>query len=217
MSRGYLALAGEGRAEIVVKKSKFIATAAPCQEEAEALRLIDRVRREFWDATHNVYAFVLGEHDEVARSSDDGEPAGTAGRPVLEVIKREQVKYCTVVVTRYFGGTLLGAAGLVRAYGSAAREGLHAAGIVRKRLFREVRFVIDYPSLGRVQNLIAEQGFTVDRLSYAERVEMVIRIPSEMLPGFTRLMQDALMGAFDPIVGEEKFGFDERPGTGSDG
>ncbi len=204
MTQGYLTLRDPGRAEIVVKKSKFIATASPVAAESEAQAFVDEVRREFWDATHNVYAFVVGEHNEIARSSDDGEPSGTAGRPVLEVVRREDVHYCAVVVTRYFGGTLLGAGGLIRAYSSAAREGLYAAGIARAQPMREVRFVIEYPMLGKVQSHLAEAGIETVDIDYAERVTMRVMVPSDALDLFAAAMTGLLSGAFEPQVGEER-------------
>ncbi len=203
MTQGYLTLRGPGRAEIVVKRSKFIATASPVAAEQDAQAFVDEVRREFWDATHNVYAFVVGEHNEIARSSDDGEPSGTAGRPVLEVIRREGAHYCAVVVTRYFGGTLLGAGGLIRAYSSAAREGLHAAVIARAQSMREVRFVIEYPMLGKVQNHLAETGIAIVNVDYAERVTIRVMVQSDALDPFARAMTELLSGAFEPQVGEE--------------
>lgn len=206
MAREYLTLRNGGRSELIVKKSRFIATARPVESEDAARNFIDSIRKEFWDATHNVYAFTVGENDEIVRSSDDGEPAGTAGRPVLEVILREQAKYCAVVVTRYFGGTLLGAGGLVRAYSSAARDGLHAAGIVRVRLLRKVRFVIDYAALGRVQNYLAEAGYDTGDVEYAERVAMTAMVPSAELDLFEARMMDLLAGDFNPEMGEELMG-----------
>ncbi len=204
MAQDYLTLRGRGRAEIVVKKSKFIATAAPVPAEDEAQGFVDEVRREFWDAAHNVYAFVVGENNETTRSSDDGEPSGTAGRPTLEVIRREGVRYSAVVVTRYFGGTLLGAGGLIRAYSAAAREGLHAAGIARARSMREVRFIIEYPMLGKVQNQLAEAGVEVAATDYAERVTMLVMVPSGDLDLFAAAMTELLSGAFEPQMGEER-------------
>jgi len=204
VTQGYLTLRGPARAEIVVKRSKFIATASPVAAEQDAQASVDEVRREFWDATHNVYAFVVGEHNEIARSSDDGEPSGTAGRPVLEVIRREDLHYCAVVVTRYFGGTLLGVGGLVRAYSAAAREGLYASGIARAQAMREVRFVIEYPMLGKVQNHLAETGIEVAGVDYAERVAMRVMVPSDALDSFAKAMTELLSGAFEPQVGEER-------------
>jgi uncharacterized YigZ family protein len=203
VERDYLVVRAQGRAEIVVKRSRFIATARPVDTESEAQQFIDAVRREFWDATHNVYAFTVGPNDEVVRSSDDGEPSGTAGRPVLEVILKERVKYCAVVVTRYFGGTLLGAGGLVRAYSSAARDGLHAAGIARVMPVRRVSFALDYAVLGMVQNYVAGQGYTVADIDYAERVTMHVLVPARSIEAFHAALTDLLHGHYSPETGED--------------
>lgn len=203
VERDYLALRTQGRAESVVKRSRFIATARPVNTESEAQQFIDGVRREFWDATHNVYAFTIGANDEVVRSSDDGEPSGTAGRPVLEVILKEQVKYCAVVVTRYFGGTLLGAGGLVRAYGSAARDGLCAAGIARVMPMLKVSFTVDYAMLGKIQNYLAGRGYTVAGIDYAERVTVHALVPARAVEPFHAALTDLLSGQYSPDIGEE--------------
>jgi putative IMPACT (imprinted ancient) family translation regulator len=123
---------------------------------------------------------------------------------VLEVIRREDVHYCAVVVTRYFGGTLLGAGGLIRAYSAAAREGLYAAGIARAQPMCEVRFVIEYPMLGKVQNQLAETGVETVDVDYAERVTMRVMVPSDALDLFAKTMTELLSGAFEPQVGEER-------------
>lgn len=207
MAKAYLTLRGEGRAELVVKKSKFIASAFPAFTEDQAQQAIERVRKGFWNASHNVYAFVVGENDDIVRSSDDGEPSGTAGRPVLEVIRREGVRCCSVVVTRYFGGVLLGAAGLVRAYSAAARDGLHAAGIGLMRPMLSVRFSIDYPALGKVQNFLTGEGFSVQDIGYAERVTITVMLPSDDIGRFEARMRDLLHGAFEPEIGKETMVF----------
>lgn len=203
MARDYLTIRERSRIEIIVKRSKFIATASPVADEAEAQQFIEAIRREFWDATHNVYALSIGDNDEIVRSSDDGEPSGTAGRPVLEVIRRESVKYCAVVVTRYFGGILLGAGGLVRAYAAAARDGLYAAGIARATALHEVSFAIDYNMLGRVQNFLVEHGYSIAYIDYAERVTVRAMVQADKLDDFHAALMDLLSGDYQPEVGQE--------------
>lgn len=200
MEKGYRTLAGHGRIELVTKKSRFIGTACPAEDEKTAVSIVDAVRREFRDASHNVYAFVLGADSELTRSSDDGEPSGTAGRPVLEVIQREQVRNAVVVVTRYFGGVLLGASGLVRAYASCARDALHKAGIVERRPFVEIGFYIDYPALGRVQSAISDMGCDIIGIEYAERVRLSVSVPEQSSAAFCAAMKDLLLGKFDPSI-----------------
>ena len=129
MLKKYKTILAQAEAEIVEKKSRFIATVRPVKTEEEARSFIDELKKKYWDATHNVFAYQIGERNEIQRFSDDGEPQGTAGMPVLNVLKGEDVKDAAIVVTRYFGGTLLGTGGLVRAYGKAAKEVLLSAGI----------------------------------------------------------------------------------------
>src|SRR5690606_169599 len=123
----YKTLAREAEAEIIIKKSRFIGRARPVASEEEAIRFIEAVKKEHWSATHNCAAYVVGDNNELQKQSDDGEPSGTAGRPILEVIKNMGLKYTAVVVTRYFGGIKLGASGLIRAYAEGAQVAIQAA------------------------------------------------------------------------------------------
>ena len=127
MESEYKIVYAGGEAQIIEKKSRFIATVLPVETEEEALAFIESLRKKYWDATHNCYAYVVGERNEIQRCSDDGEPSGTAGRPMMDVLAGAGVHNAAVVVTRYFGGTLLGTGGLVRAYSGAVREALKAA------------------------------------------------------------------------------------------
>jgi len=129
----YKTISKEATVEMEEKKSRFIANVKPVSSEEEALEFINNIRAKYWDATHNVYAYYISGENIIQRFSDDGEPSGTAGMPVLEVIKRMELKDLVVVVTRYFGGILLGASGLVRAYSKSAALGIEAAGIVTKK------------------------------------------------------------------------------------
>lgn len=166
------------QAEIVEKKSRFIGLAAPAQTPEEAQRIIEEVREKHAAATHNVFAYVIRQ-PLAERYSDDGEPSGTAGVPVLDVIKKEGLTNVVVVVTRYFGGTLLGAGGLVRAYSAAAREGLHAAGIVTMTLCEELQITCAYPLWGKLQNEIARLGGTVLHTEFGEQVSVTVRVLHE--------------------------------------
>lgn len=130
MKESYITLAKEAKAEIVEKRSRFIATVRPVETEEDALAFLNQLRQDYWDATHNVYAYIL-EENQLTRYSDDGEPGGTAGMPVLDILRREKLSNLIVVVTRYFGGTLLGTGGLVHAYSKAAKAGIEAAGTGR--------------------------------------------------------------------------------------
>ncbi len=191
MHKEYLTVSNEAAAELEEKKSRFIATVKPVASEDEAHEFISGLKTRYWNATHNVYAYYICDNQELQKFSDDGEPSGTAGMPVLEAIKKLGVQNVAVVVTRYFGGTLLGAAGLVRAYGKSAAFGIEAAGIIRKRLCAEVRIMMDYTLLGKVQALTASKGYRVKDTIYSQDVDMILYIPVDELDDFSVLIIDA--------------------------
>lgn len=168
-----------GSAEIVEKKSRFIATVRPVESEEEATAFIAEMKKKYWDARHNCSAFVIGERQEISRCSDDGEPAQTAGRPMLDVLLGEDVHNVAVVVTRYFGGVLLGTGGLVRAYQKAAREGLFASTIIDKKEGIRLTVGTDYTGLGRLQYMIAQKNLTIINTLYTEKVELLLMVPIE--------------------------------------
>ena len=174
---GYFAVYEGGEGEIVEKKSRFIATVRPVEAEEEAVAFIGEMKKKYWDARHNCSAFVIGERQELTRCSDDGEPAQTAGRPMLEVLLREGVTNAAVVVTRYFGGVLLGTGGLVRAYQAATQAGLAACRIVEKCHGAELLVRTDYNGLGRLQHLFGEQKLTVLDTEYAADVALTVLVP----------------------------------------
>lgn len=169
--KDYKTVSSEGTAEIVERKSRFIASVRPVRREEEAIGFINTVRAAHRDASHNVYAYICRENN-TQRYSDDGEPAGTAGIPVLEVLKKEGLTDICVVVTRYFGGTLLGAGGLVRAYGKSAGEGVRAAGIITMVYSDIFTVETDYSLLGRLQHEISANGYITLESDYGERVMM---------------------------------------------
>ena len=152
-TNGYRAVYEGGQGEIVEKKSRFIATVLPIETEEEALEFIAKMKKKYWDARHNCYAYVIGERQELQRCSDDGEPNGTAGRPMLDVLLHEDIHNTVVVVTRYFGGVLLGTGGLVRAYTKSTQLALENAGINEVNRYAVVLITCPYSLLGTVQNL----------------------------------------------------------------
>ncbi len=183
-----------GTGEIVEKKSRFIATVRRIENEEEALSFVAQMRKKYWDARHNCYAFVAGDNHQLARCSDDGEPAGTAGRPILDVLLGEDVHNAAVVVTRYFGGTLLGTGGLVRAYQGATREGLKNSLIVTRRQGRLLSIETDYNGLGKVQYLLAKaEVHTVDSL-YGEQVAIKAMVPLCQLQKLKEELTEATSG-----------------------
>lgn len=178
-ANGYRVVYEGGEGEIVEKKSRFIATVRPIETEEEAVAFINEMKKKYWDARHNCSAFVIGSRQEVTRCSDDGEPAQTAGRPMLDVLLREGITNVAVVVTRYFGGVLLGTGGLVRAYQSATQAGLAASKIIEKRQGKKLIIHTDYNGLGKLQYLFGQQKTAILDTEYAADVVLTILVPVE--------------------------------------
>lgn len=187
------------------KKSRFIASVKPVAGEEEAVDFINQLKTRYWDATHNVYAYCINGDSIIRRFSDDGEPSGTAGLPVLEVINKNELMDVVVVVTRYFGGTLLGASGLVRAYGKAAMMGIGAAGMGKKVLCEEIRIVLEYPVFGKLQNYIASQGYRVRDINYAQDIVMTVLVPVNEKDGFIKYVNNATNGEALVETGEKEY------------
>ena len=168
-----------GQGEIVEKKSRFIATVCPVETEEEAVAFINEMKKRYWDARHNCSAFVIGEKQELTRCSDDGEPAQTAGRPMLDVLLKEGVTNVAVVVTRYFGGVLLGTGGLVRAYQKSVQEGLAASKVIEKRNGFLLYISTDYNGVGKLQYLFGQKEISIVESEYAANVRITILVPKE--------------------------------------
>ena len=192
-----------GEGEIVEKKSRFIATVCPVESEEEAVAFINEMKKKYWDARHNCSAFVIGDRQEISRCSDDGEPAQTAGRPMLDVLLKEELHNVCVVVTRYFGGTLLGTGGLVRAYQKATQEGLADSVIIDKQLGRKLAIGTDYNGLGKLQYLIAKEGLTILDTVYTDKVGLSLMVPIEEVQSFEKKVTEATNGNADISWGEE--------------
>jgi uncharacterized YigZ family protein len=178
MRDDYRTVKGTGESEIVIKKSRFIGHAARAETEEEALAFIAKIKQDHHSATHNCSAYLIGEHDQIQKANDDGEPSGTAGFPMLEVLKKQNLKDTVVVVTRYFGGIKLGGGGLIRAYGSAVSDVLGNTGIVERRLHHLMKMTIDYTWLGKVENELHLSPYPIDRLDYAEAVSAFVYVPA---------------------------------------
>ncbi len=183
-----------GVGEIVEKKSKFIATIEPVKTEQEANDFIQRMKKKYWDAKHNCSAFIIGSNREITRCSDDGEPAQTAGRPMLDVLINAQVTDVAVVVTRYFGGVLLGTGGLVRAYQKAVQEGLEHCTILQKKVGDILNIIIDYNNLGKIQFLAGQEKIETISSEYAQNVSLDLLIPSERKEELQKMILDATNG-----------------------
>lgn len=177
MTESYKILYRGGEGEIVEKKSRFIATTRPVESEEEAAAFIEEMRKKYWDARHNCSAYVLGERGQIKRCSDDGEPSQTAGRPMLDVLMGEGIRNICVVVTRYFGGTLLGTGGLVRAYSGAVQEGLRHSTVMEKHLGSRIQITTDYNGIGKIQYVAAQMGLTTLDTEYTDQVIVTLMVP----------------------------------------
>lgn len=188
----------------VEKKSKFIGHICPVTTQEEAMAFIAEKKSAHWDATHNVYAYVLRD-GQTRRYSDDGEPQGTAGIPVLDVLLKENVTDCCVVVTRYFGGILLGTGGLVRAYSHGSKLAVQAGGIVTMAMCARLEICCDYTFYGRLSSLIPEMGGIVEDTIYADNVTVVCKMPCELVDAFDAKLFDSSLGRYRSVKKEEFF------------
>lgn len=200
--KDYLTVLNETSIIFEEKKSKFISYVKPIQNEDEATSFIQQIRTKHWDATHNVFAYDIFDQIAIQRSSDDGEPQGTAGLPVMEVIKKNGIRNIVIVVTRYFGGTMLGSGGLIRAYGKSASLGIEAAKIVRKILCSEFFVNLDYTLSGKLQNAILSNQHNIQEINYSDNVEFVVIVPESEEKTFLEYVVEATFGR--AIIKKEK-------------
>ena len=194
MSVAYRAVYEGKTGEIVEKKSRFIATVFSVESEEEALEIVAKMKKKYWDARHNCYAYVIGDNNQVQRYSDDGEPSQTAGKPILDVLLAEQIHNVLVVVTRYFGGTLLGTGGLVRAYSKATKMGLDNSVLVDKVYGTELKIRLDYSGTQKVKHIISQLGvYTIDTL-YTDVVEEIVVASDEKLESLKEQIKEVTNG-----------------------
>lgn len=203
MAEGIKVLSSECTGEIIEKKSRFIATFRPVSSIEEATAFIEEMKKQYWDARHNCSAFVIGDNNEISRCSDDGEPSGTAGRPMLEVLIGEDIHNVAVVVTRYFGGVLLGIGGLVRAYQGAVKEGLSNAKThtIQKGVVYTV--TCDYNGIGKLQYILGNKGIIPISTEYGTDVKAVLALENTIIEGFKKEIIEALNGNVDMEKGDE--------------
>lgn len=179
MRENYITVGSSANAEILINKSRFIGHAARAETEAEAIAFIDSIKTKHRQATHNCSAYMIGEHDSIQKANDDGEPSGTAGVPMLEVLKKQGLKDTVLVVTRYYGGIKLGGGGLIRAYGKSASEAIAASGVVERRLHHLMKVSIDYTWLGKMENEIRQSDYPLAGIDYSDAVVLSIHVPVE--------------------------------------
>ncbi|MBO5209062.1 MAG: YigZ family protein [Lachnospiraceae bacterium] len=194
MKEPYKIIERGGMGEIEEKKSRFIANVAPVQNEEEALAFIEAMKKKYWDARHNCHAYVLGEKAQLVRFSDDGEPSGTAGKPILEVLLGLEVRNVVVVVTRYFGGTLLGTGGLVRAYTQATQAGMEACSIRTMRYGTLLQITTDYNGIGKIQYLLGQRKIAIEEPEYTDVVSLKVKLPFEEEESVLKEITEATAG-----------------------
>ncbi len=183
-----------GEDELIEKKSRFIATVKPVDSEEEALEFIAGIKKKYWNARHNCFAFVIGDRHEIQRCSDDGEPQGTAGRPMLDVLLGEDIHNVAVVVTRYFGGILLGTGGLVRAYSKSVQMGLEASQVIEKRSGSRIVIQTDYNGVGKLQYLLGQRGIPIVDSQYTDVVRLELLVEEDAVPELREAVTEAASG-----------------------
>ena len=194
-----------GRGEIVEKKSRFIAHVQAVDSVEEAQEFIEAVKKKYWDARHNCSAFSVGEMNPLTRCSDDGEPGGTAGKPILEVIQGSGIRNIVIVVTRYFGGTLLGTGGLVRAHTEAAKAGIENAVIIEKIPATRMKLFTEYTDLGKIQYILAQNQVTVENTEYTDKVEIRALFPEKEKKALCRALTEGTGGRVHIEDGEDVY------------
>lgn len=199
----YMVPARDAEFEFVEKRSRFIGRIWVTQTETEALEWIKAMRQQHWDATHNVYAYII--HGGPTRYSDDGEPQGTAGMPVLEVLRGSGVENVCCVVTRYFGGTLLGTGGLVRAYGKAAKDALREAGIACKQLWKRLDLILPYSHFERLRQEVERFGGILEDTEYGADICLHVLLPAANTQDFNARVTDLTRGSVNAVEAGEEF------------
>lgn len=201
----YNTLYRSSKEEILIEKSRFIGYGKGVKTENEALEFIKTISKRHYDATHNVWAYIFGENAEIQRYSDDGEPSGTAGIPVLEVLKKEGITNAVLVVTRYFGGIKLGAGGLVRAYTKCAAAAVKSSGVLCRKIFIPLQITVDYSFIGKLQRDLAARGIAHGAAEFSEKVSIDIFSPREEVENYISYYTDLMMGNISVEKKEERY------------
>lgn len=194
MRENYKTIGELTECEIIIQKSRFIGYAKRAETEKEALEFIESIKAKHRSANHNCSAYLIGEHDSIQKANDDGEPSGTAGFPMLEVLKKQGLKDTVVVVTRYFGGIKLGGGGLIRAYGKATTEAIAASGVVERRLHFLMKVTIDYNWLGKMENEVRNSDYPLNDIQYTDGVALLIYVPRDKKDDFTGWINEMTNG-----------------------
>ncbi len=190
----------DGSAQITEKKSRFIGDVYNIENEEDALYYINETKKKYWDARHHCYAYIIGNNNEIKRFSDDGEPSGTAGKPILDVLDKSGIANCLIIVTRYFGGTLLGTGGLIRAYSEAAKSGIEASGIMEVKKGIQAQIDADYNSFGKIQYMCMERNIIITKdTEYGENVHINMIIEESEYAHFQKTVADAFAGRLEIV------------------
>jgi uncharacterized YigZ family protein len=194
-----------GSSEFIIKKSRFIGHAKPVETEEEAIAFIEAIKKEHKSATHNCSAYIIGDRDQIQKQSDDGEPSGTAGKPILEVLKNQGLKYSVVVVTRYYGGIMLGAGGLIRAYTDGAALGIEAAKPIYRVNHSQVQVEIDYTWYGKLENELRNRGLMLGDILFTDKVMVTCYPIAEETQDFIHWITDVTQGQCVIITGDQQY------------
>lgn len=205
MIESYKTVRGSGSEEIVIKKSRFIGHIMPVQTESEANTFIEDIKKQNWNATHNCSAYMIGERNEIQKQSDDGEPSGTAGKPILEVIRNQGLSNVAIVVTRYFGGIMLGAGGLIRAYTDGAVVAIEAGEVITRVLHRQIFVEVDYTWLGKVENELRNKEVRMGETFFTDKVMLTCLPKNSEAETFKSWMIDLTQGQSLISEGEQLY------------
>ncbi|MBT2666628.1 YigZ family protein [Bacillus sp. ISL-4] len=205
----YLTVVGRGEHEIVIEKSRFISHIARVETEDAAQAFIQEIKKKHKDATHNCSAYMIGEQNQIQKALDDGEPSGTAGVPILEVLKKKELKDTAVVVTRYFGGIKLGAGGLIRAYSKATSEGINTTGVVVRKLMRVISTTVDYTWLGKLENELRSSIYQIKEIQYLDQVNILVYVEETQKETYTAWITELTNGR-GHIIEEEMLYLEEE-------
>lgn len=201
----YYTVKQEGQDEIIIQKSRFIGYVRRVETEEEALAFIQEIKKKHHDATHNCSCYMIGEHDQIQKANDDGEPSGTAGVPMLEVLKKQNLKDTAVVVTRYFGGIKLGAGGLIRAYGNTTSQAIKTTGIVKRVLMQGFSVTVDYGLLGKLENVLRQSEHLLETINYLENVEFIVYVEVDETDNFNDWIVDLTNGQASIQLIDQKY------------
>lgn len=205
MLNNYYTVKPEGSDEIIIQKSRFIGYVKRVETEEAAQEFINEIKKKHHDANHNCSAYMIGEHDQIQKANDDGEPSGTAGVPILEVLKKKELKDTAVVITRYFGGIKLGAGGLIRAYSSTTSQAINTTGVVNRQLMKQMIVTVDYTLLGKLENALRNSEHILDHIEYLDKVQLHVYVENGKEEEFSNWIVDLTSDQVEMTEGESKY------------